>query len=332
MADKQEIRPALNKIDITGVVKEHKLNSGKGENGNYINGSLVVKAGEFTEVTVKVFVNEMNSKNKVKKSYETLKKILKGEVKTMVEASEEEAVKIRLWGNEGFTPQFREEIFKPENSTEVVTKVGVDLGFGNITIDDKITPEDYEARFDVEVFVESVEEEIDKVTEQETGRVVVKGWSPVYGGSVIPLEIKVGTIVDEEGELDFAEDIRSNIDAETTVNFWGNIDFKAIIEKKSKGGGMGRAKVDKKTTYIHDLVAIGADFVEGDDEYTIEDIQQARVERENKKQEVANKESEGEKSNKNNSIGANKHNRLNRINRVNKPTTTKNNNDDELPF
>ena len=336
---KQEIRQALNKIDITCVVKEHKLNAGKNEDGKYINGNLVVKAGEFTELTVKVFVKEHNSKGKVKKSYEALNKILKGEAKTMAEVSEEEAVKIRFWGNDGFTPHFKEEIFKPENSTEAVTNVVVDLGFGNVTIDDKIKPEDYEAKFDVEVFVESVTEEIDKTTEEETGRVIVKGWCPVYGGSVIPLEIKVGIVEDEEGEFDFAEDIRNSVDPETTVNFWGNIDFKAIVEKKSKGGSMGRAKVDKKTTYIHDLVAIGADFIEGEDEYEVEDIQQARVERENKKQEVGDKSDSGGKSSSGAAGGASnrRSSRLNRNKTTSKTDSTSKANkskeeDDDIPF
>lgn len=299
----QEIRQALNKIDITGVVKEHKLGSGKGDKGNYINGSLVVKAGDFTEITVKVFVDELTSKNKVKKSYETLQKILKCEVKTMAETSEEEAVKVRIWGKDDFTPKFKEEMFKPENSAELVTKVDVELGFGNITIGDKITKDDYEAKFDVEMFVESIDEEIDKSTEEETGRIIVKGWTPVYGGSVIPLEIKVGMVVDDEGvEFDFAEEIRSSVDPEMTMNFWGDIDFKAIVEKTSKGGSLGKAKVDKKTTYIHDLVAIGAEFVEGENEYSIEDIKAARVERENKKQEILNKAEGDNKLSKGNGI------------------------------
>lgn len=331
----QEIRQALNKIEITGVVKEHKLDTGKTSEGDkYINGSLVVKAGEFTEITVKVFVSETTSKGKVKKAYENLEKILKGEVKTMAEVPEEEAVKVRIWGNEGFTSQFKEEIFKPENATEVVTKIGVDLGFGNITLDNNVNPEDYKATFDVEMFVESVEEEMNK-DEEETGRVIVKGWVPVYGGSVIPLEIKAGIVEDEDGEYDFAEDIRSNIDLDSTVNFWGNIDFKAIIEKTSKGGSLGRAKVEEKRTYIHDLIAVGANFVEGDDEYDIEDIKQARIERENKKQEAQDKAESGDKGNKKGSSIANKRattrgNRgSNASNKTNKNTKAE---DDEIPF
>jgi hypothetical protein len=335
---KQEIRQALNKIDITGVVKEHKLASGKNEEGKYINGSMVVKAGEFTEITVKVFVSETNSKGKVKKAYENLEKILKGEVKTMVEVPEEEAVKVRLWGNDGFTPQFKEEIFKPENATDVVTKINVELGFGNVTIDNKITPEDYKAAFDVEVFVESVEEEIGK-NDEETGRVIIKGWCPVYGGSVIPLEIKAGIIEDEEGEYDFAEDIRSSVDPETTVNFWGTIDFKSIVEKTAKGGSLGKAKVEEKRTYVHDLIATGADFIEGEEEYDIDDIKQARVERENKKQEAKEKaEGNADKGNKSNGIAgrrsATRNNRATNNRGANKPANNKpsQEEEDDLPF
>ena len=337
----QEIRQALNKVDITGVVKEHKLASGKTDDGTkYINGILVIGAGEFTEITVKIYVSETTSKGKTKKAYENLEKILKGEEKTMAQVSEEEAVKVRLWGNDGFTPQFKEEIFKAENATEVVTKISVDLGFGNITIDNKLTPEDYKATFDVEVFVESVEEEIDKNNE-ETGRVIVKGWCPVYDGSVIPLEIKAGIIEDESGKYDFAEDIRKSIDPETTVNFWGDIDFKAIIEKTAKGGSLGRAKVEEKRTYIHDLVAIGADFVEGENEYDIDDIKQARIERENKKQEAQDKaEKKDDKSAKGSGIASKRNAARNnkpadRTSRTNKnidKSSSKVEDDDDLPF
>ena len=331
----QELRQAINKVEITGVVKEHKLNTGKSDSGKYINGSIVVKAGESTEITVKVFVAETNAKGKVKKAYENLKKIFDGEYKTMVEVPEEEAIKVRLWGNEVFTPQFREEIYKPENAVEVITRVNVDLGFGNVTIDNSITPEDYKATFDVEVFVESVQEEIGK-NDEETGRVIIKGWCPVYGGSVIPLEIKAGIVTDEEGEYDFAEDIRDSVDPETTINLWGDIDFREIIEKTTKGGGIGRAKVEEKRTYVHDLVAVGADFVEGDDEYDIDIIKAARNLREEKKQEAENKadstEDKGSKKNSRRSTA-----RTNRVksNRGAKPTSISEDvdiDDDDLPF
>lgn len=311
MAD--ELRQGLNKVEVVGVVKEHKLKTGKGDNGKYINGSLVVKAGEFTEVTIKVMVNETNKEGKVKKAYETLQKILNGSFQTMVEVPEEEAAKVKIWGNGDFTPKFKEEIYKKEGSEEVKTSVSIDLGFGNIVIDGDVKPEDYKAKFDVEVFVTKIEEEI--IEDEETGRVKVTGWTPVYGGTVIPLTIICGTLKDDDGnDYDFAEDIRSQVREEDTINFWGEIDFKKMVEVVKKGGSLGKAKTEEKTTYVHDLVAIGADFIEGENAYEIEDIQKAMTERENKKQEVANKEtSKNEKG-----TGLNRTGRTARIDKSNK--------------
>jgi len=275
----QEIRQAKNDIRLTGVVLEHKLQDGKGDSGRYINGSLVIKAGEFTEVTLKVFVSEKNSKGKVKKAYEVLHKILKGELKTAAEVPEEEAVKVKVWGKDEFTPHFKEEIYKSEGSTEVKTLINMDLGFGNVAVDNKIKAEDYSAEFEIEMYVVEVKEEVDKATEEETGRVLIKGWTPVYGGSAIPLTVVAGVVVDGDEEFDFAEDLRTSIDPGMTVSFWGDIDYKKIVEKTSKGGSLGKAKVETKTVYVHDLVTTGAEIVEGENEYQEDEIKAVLVER-----------------------------------------------------
>jgi hypothetical protein len=292
----QELRKAINKIEVTGAVKESKLNSGKGDNGNYINGSLVIKAGEFTEVEVKVFVAEKTQEGKVKKAYGTLKQILDKDVKTMADgASEEEAVKVRIWGNGDFTPQFREEMYVTESTPdEVTTRLSLDLGFGNVTLDERITPEDYKATFDVELFIVKIEEE--KKAGEETGRVVVKGYTPVHGGSVIPVEIVAGVVEDEDESFDFAEQIRGSVGEQTTINLWGNIDYRSIIVQEKKGGGLGKAKIEEKRTYVHDLVATGGDIIDDvNKEFDEELIRAAVVERENKKQEVLTKSKEKDK-------------------------------------
>jgi hypothetical protein len=295
----QELRQGLNKIEITGVLKESKLSSGKSDNGNYINGSLVIKAGEFTELELKVFANEKNKEGKVRKVYETLKQILDKELETLADGvPEEEATKVRVWGNEGFTPQFREEMYVTEaNPDEVTTRISLDLGFGNVTVDDRIKPEDYKATFDVEMFVVKIQDEIKN--HEETGRVIIKGYVPVYGGEVIPLEVVAGVVEDEDGEFDFAEEIRGSVHEGSTINLWGNIDYKAIIVKKSKGGSLGRAKVEETRTYVNDLVAIGGDIIDDVDlEIDEELIRQAAKERENKKDEVLQKSKEEKKSGK----------------------------------
>lgn len=289
----QELRQAINKLDIIGVVKENKLRSGEGENGKYINGSLVIKAGEFTEVEVRVFASEKNKEGKTRKVYTTLKQILDKEFKTLADGvEEEEAVKVHVWGNDEFSPQFREEMYVTENNpNEVTTRISLDLGFGNVTINNTYKPEDYKAEFDVEMFVHKIEEEIKN--DEPTDRVIVKGYVPVYGGSVMPLEVIAGVVEDEEGEFDFGSELLNAVQEGDTVRLWGEINHQVIIEKKTVGGSLGRAKTEEKRTYINELIAIGGDLIEDEDQMFDEDlIRTALNERENKKQEVLDQSKE----------------------------------------
>lgn len=264
-----ELRTGTNKIGITGVVKEHKLNLQKNDKKEeYINGSLVIKAGEFKEIEVRVFVSKLTKEGKVKKNFETLKKFIDKEYDTMA-TNKENAVTVSIYGNESFSPQLKEERYPNQTKTEITTKISCDLGFGSIRVAE-FAEEDYKATFDIELFVISVEEEMKD--DEETGRVIVKGYAPIYGGDVMEMKIMAGIVVDDEGEYDFAEDIRNGVDAGDTVNFWGDINFMKIIEKKKKGGGMGRAKIEEKSTYINELVAIGAELVEDENEAFDEEL------------------------------------------------------------
>ncbi len=289
-----ELREGTNVVEVVGVVKEHNLKAGKGENGKYINGNLVVKAGEFTEIKVKVMVNEKNKKGEVKKGYETLMKFIEKDYKTMADGvSEGEATKVSIWGNKGFTPKLKEDIFAVEGKAK--TSINIDLGFGNVAVKENLTPEDYKATYDLEMFVTDVVEENDK-EDEPTGRYIVKGIVPCYGGKVFPIEIVAGVIDDEDGEINFGEVINDEVSEGMTLNIWGDINHAKIIEEVKKGGGLGRAKVEKKTTYIHEFVAVGAEIVDDEEkEFDEELIQKAMVERENTKRE---KEEEAENENK----------------------------------
>lgn len=292
--ENQELRQATNKVELVGVVKEQKLNAGRSENGKYINGALVVKCGEFTEITLKVMVNELTSTGNVKKAYTTLKSILDGDNKTLADGVDfAEATKIKVFGNGDFTAKFKEEMYaSKEAEGEVKTMVSIDLGFGNIVIDNSLKEEDFKATFDVEMFIEKVKEEI--INDESTGRAIVTGWTPVYGGLVIPLTIVAGIVEDEEGEFDFGDEVLSQLEEGMTVNFWGDINYLKKVEKIKKGGSLGRAKTEDKTTYVHELVATGADVIPEEKEYDADMIKAALTERENKKQEALTKESKKE--------------------------------------
>ena len=289
-----ELRQAINDITLVGEVKEQKLNLNKNKEGNYINGSLVINTGDFSEIEIKVFVAEKNKKGKVKKSFETLQKLINEDYLTLASCKNDEdrenVAKVRIQGQKEFTPRFNEDIFKIKETEEVKTKVNIDLGFGNVTVDSSIKPEDYKAKFDVEMFVTSVKEEIKQ--DEPTGRAIVSGWTPIYGGKVIPMEVVVGVILNDDGEeFDFGEDILAQVEEGMTLNVWGDINYKSIITKTTKGGGLGRAKVEEHREYINELVVVGADIQEDEEkEFDMELIKQAKIERDVAIEEKKNEE------------------------------------------
>lgn len=300
----EELRKVTNNVRLVGVIKEQKLKEAKNDEGEkYINGSLVIKAGKHTEVTLKVYVQQFTKKGKEKKSYTVLKQLANGDLPTMA-TNVEEATKVKVYGNGDFTPQLKEDIFIPEGEKEAKTSLNLDLGFGNIVVDNELTEEDYSATFDIEMYVRDVEEEVKTINEEETetGRVIIKGLVPTYSGTVFPLSVVVGVLPSEEegGEdYDFAEDIRDGVSEGDTLNIWGDINFSKIVEKKKKGGSLGKAKTEEKTTYIHELIGTGADVLEDEDKQLDEElIEKASKERASiikEKEEDAKSKDKGDK-------------------------------------
>lgn len=290
MSEKTEQRQAINNITLVGMAKENKLNAGSNKDGKFINGSLVLHTGEFSEIEIKVFVKEKTKKGTTNKTYDALDKFINKEYITLADCKNaedrENVAKVRVYGsNKDFTPGFKEDIFKAKGTEDVVTKRTVDLGFGNISVNSSIKEEDFKAEFDVELFVTSVKEEVKE--NEPTGRAIVSGWTPVYGGKVIPMEVVAGTIIDDDGEkYDFGDDILTQVEEGMTIDVWGNIDYKSIITKTTKGGGLGKAKVEESTTYVNDLVVVGADIQPEDKEFDMELIKSAKIERDNEIEDV----------------------------------------------
>jgi len=271
-----ELRQGVNNVTLIGEVKEHKLKFNKDKDGNYINGSLIIKTGEFSELEIKVFVKEKNKDGKAKKVFETLNKFIEGEQLTLADCKNDEdrenVTKVRVFGNRDFVPHFKEEIFKIKEAEEVKTKITIELGFGTVSIDNSIKSEDYKADFDVEMYVTSVKEEIKN--DEETGRTII-----------------AGTIIDDEGEeYDFGEDILNSVEEGMTLELWGNINYQSKIIKTKKGGTLGKAKIEEHREYVNELIILGADIQEDEEkEFDSELIKKAKIERdieiENKKNE-----------------------------------------------
>lgn len=286
-----EIRVATNNIKVAGAVKEQKLEikdgeykSGdkKGQKYTYITGKLVIKAGESKEITLKCRANQLTNKGETNKTFETLSKFMDGTYVTMAtpNVTEEEATKVSVWGNGDFAPQIEDNIFVIEG--EVKESIAFKLGFGRLTIKDNLALEDYKAEFEVEMYVKSVEPEMKD--EQPTGRTIVKGAVPMYGGTAMPISVIAEDMMDGDEVIPFAEQVQCGVYEGQTFVFWGDIRYERIEKKVTKGGSLGRAKTETEVTTVKEFVAVGGDIVDDMEKaYTAEQIQAANVEREQKK-------------------------------------------------
>nr|DAH73419.1 MAG TPA: hypothetical protein [Caudoviricetes sp.] len=298
-----EIRIAGNKIELVGAVKEHKLNKGTsnkdGKTSNYINGSLVLACGNDTEIELKVFVNELTnpkdgSTPKVRKNYEILSGIIDKEYPTMVDDAENPTA-LSVYGNGNFTAQLKEERYANQTRTECSTRISCDLGFGNF----KVVTNDvdtFRANFDIEAYVSELVDEVKGEDEEETGRVIVKCLVPTSKGDIFPISLIAGDVTDDEGTFNMGEVLKDEGIEGETINFWGDINFGKIIERVKKGGSMGRAKFEEKTTYVHELTVVGAERVADDKAYEDEDIEMAMKQRTIAMEEVLTKAKEKDAS------------------------------------
>lgn len=322
-----ELRVAGNRIGITGVVKEIKgfgkepmkieQYDVKDENGektgekyNAINGSIVISTGEGSDHEVKIsFLREFNKSGSENKKFNLLKKFIDGEYKTLANAKEgEEATQISIWGSDGsdFVPHIEENRYGDTENEITKTNPEFKLGFGNMNIPkEPLEEKDFIAEFDVEVFVEKIEEETKKNEEgdeEETGRLKLRGWMPLYGGDIMPLDFIIPQEVKDENDevVMTAEDFENAVSEGDTVNLFGKIDNRTIITKESHKGGIGKVKTKTKKEFIHELVVEGADFPSEKNQYEEEDIRSATKERKVRLDEVLEKakQREEEKANK----------------------------------
>ena len=286
-----EIRIATNNIKVAGAVKEQKLEvkegtyqSGDkaGQNFSYITGKLVIKAGETKEITLKCRANQFNKNGSANKTYETLVKFMDGTYPTMAtpNVTEEEATKVSVWGNGDFAPQIEDNIFVIDG--EVRESIAFKLGFGRLTVKENLNPEDYRANFEVEMYVKSVEPEMKD--DMPTGRTVVKGAVPMYGGTAMPISVIAEDMMDGEEVIPFAEQVQCGVYEGQTFVFWGDIRYERVEQTVKKGGTLGFAKTETTVSTVREFVAVGGDIVDDVEKaYTPEQIQAANVEREQKK-------------------------------------------------
>ena len=130
------------------------------------------------------------------------------------------------------------------------------------------------ATFKVEVYIQALVPEIKN--EEETGRLIIKGLVPLYGGKVVPQEF----VVANEKAVAYIE---QNYETGSTVKLKGNIVNSVEVIKTTTESGFGEDFEEIKRNTVRELLVTGGTpvYEEGSTKaYTIEQIKSALIERE----------------------------------------------------
>lgn len=301
--NKTVLREASNVVTIEGTLAEVKHTEWK--SGKGLNIELDIEVAPNEVHTVKGFSKykkDDGTDNAIAKGYQTIIK----EYKSIAEHGREQADKVRITqGKIGLNEYYAQGIFKsyPQLTTNFVNRLDANEEFN------------LRAEFDVELFVKNVTEE--KVKGEETGRVNLNGYIPLYGGKVIPFEF----VVTKEG----SQYVENNYEKGSTVNVFGKIiNFK---EQKvtTKTAAFGEDKKEITTNSKREYLITGGNDPYDEDSknaFKADAIKKALTEREIYLDEL---KKEGNKENdKKSGFGGSAPN--------NKPSKPVEISDDELPF
>lgn len=231
---KNELRQAEGKTETVGILSDKDLSITTENGKTVIKGNVTVKVSNTNFIQYGIYVNEITKDGKENKCFSPMKKVME-EYKSIADVGEDEADKIRITGNFN--------LFTSKNGD---AKVGYKTNFVHKDISKNFTP--HSEFNELEVYVTKVYDEMDS-EQNETGRVIVKGYVPTYNS------IEEISLVAEE---DIAEAVKETYKKGDTVAFNGRIENNRITVTREIPVAIGKPKIETKTTYKNDIIIEGA--------------------------------------------------------------------------
>jgi len=265
------LRQAEAKVKVAGILAEKDMKIETKEGKTVLSGSLTIKVDDVNSVRFNVYANQLTKEGKENSVYTGLKTVM-DEYKTIAEVGEDAADRVAVTRGDI-------NIF---TGREGKASVGFKSNFFN-----RIKNlEDFEpnAEYSVEMFISGMVPELDK-EQEETGRLIVKGWVPTYNG------IEPITLI---APAEVADAVNDSFEPGQTVEFYGEIVNSKIVITKEIPVKIGKPRVETKTEYKNELLINGASeaYEEGitaEKPYDAAVIKAAIQERENKIEEARNK-------------------------------------------
>ncbi|MDQ0927759.1 hypothetical protein QFZ25_001819 [Bacillus atrophaeus] len=304
--NKTVLREADNVVTIEGTLAEIRHTEWK--NGNGLNIELDIEVAPNEVHTVKGFSKykkDDGTDNAIAKGYQTIV----SEYKSIAEHGRDEADKVRITqGKIGLNEYYTQGNLKsyPQLTTNFVNRLDANEEFNP------------KAEFDVELFVKNVTEE--KVKGEETGRVILNGYIPLYGGKVIPFTF----VVSKEG----SQYVEDNYEKGATVNVFGKIINYKEQKVTTKAAAFGEDKKEITSITKREYLVTGGDDPYDEDSknaFNSDTIKKALTEREVYLEEMKKTSESGKENNKKSGFGGSFPNN-------NKPSKPSDISDDDLPF
>lgn len=288
MSEATNLRQADAKVEVVGILSENKLEEVTKDGKTSIRGDLVIQTGDINFITFNVYVNEKKDDGSENKLFAGIKTVM-NDFKSIAKVGKEEATKMVIEDRYG---QIRPNSYISSRDGQV----HVSMRYQSIVFSEyKGAPEDFDphAWFELEMSVVQIVPEVYTTGEEkgeETGRVIVKGWMPVYGGGVEPITLVAPA---EDG---IAEAILDDYAPGETVKFYGDIvNSRATIEETIPVK-IGKPRVKVKTIYKNEMVITNVSDAYGEDSetptpepYDIDAIKKAVADRELRLEEEKNK-------------------------------------------
>ena len=254
------MRKTINNSTVIGRIYSHELVSktvqkqGANFGKPFIRGKLEIATDDEGLNIVPVFYtyeSEFYSSGKKNRTYDALKSIVDGQVKTVVDAGFENATIVKC-----DTSVDINDFYVDEGGPELRLVSAKRLGGGFVTSisKDKVPTNPAKRNiFDCDMLItgtQLVESEDDDVADY----LKVKGAVFNFAGAIIPVDF----ICRNAGGIKYFESLDASSENPTFTRVWGNINSQTIVEKTEEESAFGDVLVTERTKNVKEWVIEGA--------------------------------------------------------------------------
>ena len=274
------LRQALNNVNIIGILSEIDLDYGSiNKNGRQvetIGGTIKVKVvqnGTELEVPIHMFATKQKNNGDPNPAFASIEEVMKKYISIAAAGGETGADRVRINGAR-------------IQMNEYYSRDGRLVSFPRITASfvNHYTRSDFAPTTSFEIEMAIASKYMEVVNGEETGRMIVKGIVPMYGGKVDVIDFVCAN-------ANVANSVDTYWNVGDTVKARGRLNFSVKTEIIKEDQGFGEPIEKTRTTNVSELVIIGGSEAPYEDDlaFAKSDVDAALAERKNRLEILKNK-------------------------------------------